>query len=594
MAIVVGIVDSDPERRRQFIRSTEACLGSYRDLTTHRWDQADLTLLAAAADSTPLDEAYGMNGFTWTIGDVYSAEKQPPASFLSTLVDTSGPPALHGQSGYYLACTVEASGRITLGTDILSLFPLYYWSDGTVLIFSTLPGLIHRHPNFRKRISAEGLAGILLQSYLANCQTIWEGIRRPEPGHALQWQPGGQARTVPANLLQPSEEYFGLEFGEARELIDATLHTSVVRCVRGSRQGMMLSGGMDSRMVAAHLHTISPGATTAFIFGDPGDNEARCATGVAKALGMPARRIPVRFDCFPELALAVVDEEHMSNTFHDFSWLSGTDALKAGCRELLNGFVGDAVMGGSQISYAFNPKRGVHDFDGLFANFNAWGFLPDEIALLVKALPMAEAARSCIEKMRAAFDALPGLPFQKATLWGLSYRCRHHVGPYCFRLSKHVWPVMPYMDRTLIETCLGMPIDYLERRRIHIDTLKNNYRHLAILPLDRGGLDTRPLIQTRFYKARRTLGKVRKKLFPDRSERRTYYRLFDINNPGWVAIRQLAAARRTSAHRLFDPEVLAKYIPAPEVKISCADGIRNSARLKTLIGLMILSEQLVE
>lgn len=594
MAIVVGIVDSDPERRRQFIRSTEADLGSYRDLTRYRWDHADLTLLAAAADTSPVDQACAMNGYTWIMGEVYSAENQAPATFLSTLVDKTGPLALHGQSGYYLACTVEVSGRVTIGTDILGLFPLYYWSDGTVLLFSTLPGMIHRHPNFRKRISAEGLAGILLQSYLANSQTIWEGIRRPEPGHALQWQPGSQARTVPANRLQPSEEYFGLEYGQALELVEATLRNAVLRCTRGSRQGMMLSGGMDSRLVAAHLHTISPGATTAFTFGDPGDNEARCATGVAKALGMPARRIPVRFDRFRELALTVTEEEHMSNTFHDFSWLSGADALKAGCRELLSGFVGDAVMGGSQIPYAYNHKRGVYDFDGLFANVNAWGFMPEEIALLVKNLPMAEAARSCIEKMRAAFDALPGLPFQKATLWGLYYRCRHHVGPYSWRLSKHVWPVMPYMDRTLIETCLGMPIVYLERRRIHIDILKNNFRHLATLPLDRGGLDTRPLIQTRSYKTMRALGKVRKKLFPDRTERRTYYRVFDINNPGWVAIRQEAFARRSSAHRLFDSAALAEYIPAPEVKISCADGIRNSARLKTLVGLMILSERLVE
>ncbi len=594
MAVVVGIVDSDPERRRQFIQATETHVASYGELTRHRWDHADLTLLAAAADSTPVEHAHGRNGFTWIMGDVYSAENRSPATFITTLIETSGSLALHGQSGYYLACTVEVSGRVTLGTDILGMFPLYYWSDGKVLLFSTLPGLIHRHPNFRKRISAEGLAGILVQSHMVNCQTIWEGIRRPEPGHALQWQAGTTVRTVPANPLQATEEHFGLEYGRARQLFNANLHSAVTRCARGSRQGMMLSGGMDSRLVAAHLHTLRPGATTAFVFGDSGDNEFRCARGVAKTLGMPTLRLPARFECFQELALAVVEEEHMSNTFHDFTWLSGREGLKAHCRELLNGFFGDAVMGGSQIRYAYDHRRGVYDFDGLFANNSVWGFAPEEISFLVKAMPLAEATASCVEKMRATFDALPGLPFQKATLWSLYHRCRYHVGPYIWRLSKYVWPVMPYLDRTMLETCLGMPLDYLGQRRIQVDTLKSDYRHLALLPLDCSSFDTRPLIETRTSRAKRMLSRWRRKLLPDRTERRTYHRVFDINNPGWRAIRQLASTRQASAYRLFNPEALRKYILSPEEKIICADAITNSARLKTLVGLMLLSEQLTE
>lgn len=594
MSIVLGIVDSDLERRQQTLRLAEGYMNSHFKMTQQKWSYEDLTVLAATNEPDSISQHRERASFTWTIGDVYNATDQSPAVHLSKLIETHGPLSIHGQSGFYLACSVDHSGQVTLGTDILGIFPVYYWSDGRVLLFSTVPRLIHFHPNFRKRISPEGLAGILLQSYIANCQTIWEGIRRPEPGHALQWQSGSLVRSMPANQLQPSEEFFDLEYGQARELLDTQFQRAVARCARGSRKGLMLSGGIDSRLVAANLHVISPATTQGFVFGDIDDNEVYCAQHVARSLDLPLHRLPVLFESFKEQATTMVEEEHMSNTFHDFSWLSGADRLRSHCSELIAGFFGDAVMGGSQIHYHYNHRRGVYDFDGMFATCNVYGFTPEEMALLVRDLPMFDAAQSCIDKMRSAYEAFSGLPFQKATLWSLYHRQRFHVGPFCWRLSKTVWPLMPYLDRSLLETCLAMPMNYLAQRQMQIDILKWKYRNLAVLPIDRNSYNTRPLIETRRYEAARIMRKWRRKLLVGRKEQRIYYRVFDINNPGWIAIRQTAAARLGTAQHIFNPNVLAKYLPSPTADISCADTINSSARLKTLAGLMILSEHLVE
>lgn len=594
MAVLVGVVDADPRRRARFVREAEPALEAYSGLSRQSWDHDDLTILAATAASTPVHRTVEEDWWTWVIGDVYADRGDDPSRLLSRRIGDSGPLETHGQGGYYLACTVEASGRVTLGTDILGLFPLYYWSSDDVLLFSTLPGLIHLHPSCEVRVSAEGLAGILLQSFVANGQTLWEGIRQPEPGQAVQWKPGGPARTPSANPLAPSEAYFGLEYQKAFELFDETLHDAVTRSTRRAPDALMLSGGMDSRLLAGHLHALRPGVTKAVVFGAPRDNEVRCAEPVARALDMRVVRLSPRLEDYPAVALAQLGEEHLSNTFHDLAWVTEGRSLELHCRELVNGFLGDPIMGGSLVPPAYNQRRGVYDFDALFANASAWGFTPPEIASLVRAFPMAEAVGSCLEKMRSAYEALPGLPFQKATLWGLYHRGRLHVGPYAWRLARHAWPVMPYVDRPMLEVGLGMPLDFLGQRRMQIDILRKRYGRLARLPVDRNLPDPSPLVEAWHHEARRFVRRGLNRLRAKRAERRTYYRLFDINNPGWRAVRRLADSRRASAHRLFDAETLNRYLPSAEESIVVADGITHSARLKTLLGLMILSDRLVE
>jgi asparagine synthase (glutamine-hydrolysing) len=594
LALVVGIVDADSERRGRFVRDAGARLDDHRRLARHRWDHGDLTLLAAVADSTPLHQSLERATWTWVLGDVYAEEGSDPARFLGRRVGESGPLETHGQGGYYLACTMEASGRVTLGTDTLGLFPLYFWSSAEVLLFSTLPGLVHLHPDCDKRVSEEGLAGILLQSYPANGQTVWEGVHRPEPGRAVQWRAGAPAQTPVANPLVPSEAHFGLDYGPARRLFDATLHDAVSRSTRRFPEGMLLSGGMDSRLLAGHLDALRPGATAAVIFGEPGENEVRCAGSVAEVLDMPVVHFSSRFDRFGAVALAQLGEEHLSNTFHDFGWISDADRLVPHCRDLVNGFLGDPIMGGSLVPPAYNEQRGIYDFEALFARGSEWGFSPEEIDSLIKALPMTEAVTACTEQMRAAWDMVPGLPFQKATLWGLYHRGRYHVGAYAWRLARFVWPVMPYVDRAMLETGLGMPLNHLSQRQMQIDTLKSEYRRLAVLPVDRNARETPALVESLPRKAGRLMGRWLGRLSPKRRERRTYYRQFDINNPGWSAIRRLAVSRQASAHRLFHAEALARYVPSPEEPIVCADAITDSARLKTLLGLMMLSDRLME
>jgi hypothetical protein len=120
---------------------------------------------------------------------------------------------------------------------------------------------------------------------------------------------------------------------------------------------------------------------------------------------------------------------------------------------------------------------------------------------------------------------------------------------------------------------------------------------LAALPLDRNSKDTSPLIVSFYHKLITRLSKVsdfqyrkykvKQLLGIPEFERRYYYRVFDINNPGWLAVRREAEQFRPKAEEIFNPAVLRELLPPPDVPIHVHDGIVDASSRKTLLGLML-------
>ena len=72
-------------------------------------------------------------------------------------------------------------------------------------------------------------------------------------------------------------------------------------------------------------------------------------------------------------------------------------------------------------------------------------------------------------------------------------------------------------------------------------------------------------------------------------ERRRYVRLYDLNGPGWRAIRRDAEPYRRRLAGLFVPEVLNECLPPPDVTIALGDPIIDSTGPKLLLGLLLWS-----
>jgi asparagine synthase (glutamine-hydrolysing) len=199
--------------------------------------------------------------------------------------------------------------------------------------------------------------------------------------------------------------------------------------------------------------------------------------------------------------------------------------------------------------------------------------------------------------MRAVYESYSDIESQRAWCFNLYNRQRFHVASAAWSLSFSAWPVIISLDRRLLETAGGMPAATIAERRAETELVCKRFPALAALPLDRNSCDTRPLQPRLRYQVSRYVYNRLRSLYrfahPGKNvkcERRYYVRIYDFNNPGWLAIRRQAEPYREKLFHLFDKDVLDKLLPAPDVRISSADSIIDTSGLKTLLGLMLWSK----
>jgi asparagine synthase (glutamine-hydrolysing) len=131
-----------------------------------------------------------------------------------------------------------------------------------------------------------------------------------------------------------------------------------------------------------------------------------------------------------------------------------------------------------------------------------------------------------------------------------------------------------------------MPASTLAERRGQNAVLCRYFPQLAQLPLDRNSYDTTPLQPRLRYLIRQYVWQRFGRRSP-RKESRRYYRIYDINGPGWLAVRREAEQSRSLAYEWFDKKVLDTILPPPDVPIPNKDAIIDTSGLKSILGFML-------
>src|SRR5262249_31745901 len=95
------------------------------------------------------------------------------------------------------------------------------------------------------------------------------------------------AEEVAQYELPVSTRHYGQPFRTHVDLLDETIDRALARQIpAGSPTGLMLSGGLDSRILAGFLHRRRL-PVTALTHGLPGELDLLCARRVARTLGFP-------------------------------------------------------------------------------------------------------------------------------------------------------------------------------------------------------------------------------------------------------------------------------------------------------------------
>ncbi len=594
MANFAAVVDPDPARRERFVAAVAPRLHLLPGLVSGSCRTGDFHAVWAAAAGAPVGGVADREGAALLVGEAIapdSSARITPGGLREAWRADAEPSAWWTWDGYFAAVVFDRRCGVVAGADLLGLFPVYHWSDGEVLLIASSPEPFQVHPAFHRVFDPAALVGVMLTNGLSGGRALWGGVRRLQPAHFLRFRRGAApAEHADAELTAGLERRADptLSLPDQLDMIDAALTLAARRHAPAADPcGLFLSGGLDSRLVAGYLHRQGT-PLVALTLGDGRDIEMRCARRVARRLGIEHRTGAIAGDLWPAFAEALTSRwEHLANGGEVvFNW--GTRAFMTSFPpRVANGIPLDWLLGGS---YDFGVEPGRLTFDRGFAlRVNSRGFSPALLERLLRREVFAGLVENTLAEMRAECDALAEDPLRRFWRFFLRHRGRFCAGSAAWHLSFGSWPVMLSLDRRLYTTITSLPLATMADRKAEKALLCRAFPALARLPLDRNGYLTTPLLAGRVRRfVDRVPSFVRTRwLAPSlgpRFERRYYYRIFDLNNEGWTAVRRLAEPLRDGLKTLFVPEVLDEILPPPDRPVRYGgDLITEGSRLKQLL-----------
>jgi len=150
----------------------------------------------------------------------------------------------------------EVRKCMVIARDPVGKKPLYYGVVGDNVIVASDPGVISRDRAYRKAVDPAGLYSLLTMGAVKSPQTLFEGIRKLEPG---------RYRTVDRSfrLDDPSTPFFRFDIKKKTELkggadavdqLDRLLDQAVERrMISDVPFGIYLSAGIDSALILSYM-----------------------------------------------------------------------------------------------------------------------------------------------------------------------------------------------------------------------------------------------------------------------------------------------------------------------------------------------------
>lgn len=495
MANFLLLVDRDPQRRLYVMERARARVAPLDDLTIDHAEAGDCSVLWAANRSAPITQHVDPGGLTVCFGEPRGDDSDTPLTAADLARIWWNEHATATFDGYFAGVSWHPTRGLIAGTDILGTFPVYHWRCADTLLVASSIEMMHAHPQFTASIDFEGLAGILLTQGIVAGRTMLQGVRRLLPGRSLRYVPGGDVREPIAFALEPDDRYFDIPVRKQLDLLFDVPDAATNRPINPQlNHGMLLSGGMDSRMIAgcAHRHGVMANSLS---LGDVDDLEVQFARQVAAELRWPHRHTEVvSAQRLPVAVLRCMRYEMLAGGMDSPNgWEMRKDIESLGQRTL-SGLLLDASIGGSHIAWGYDELTGRISQGRFRDMLLRYGLPANDVRELLRQHDGGAMVDHVIAQLDATLRSYPGADGHKLMCFDLHHRQRLHVGAWLWQLSFAAWPVCPSLDRALVRTCLSIPPNVLMNRYAQEQILIRHLPNLAEIPLDRNSDNTAPLI----------------------------------------------------------------------------------------------------
>lgn len=408
------------------------------------------------------------------------------------LYEESGEGLLEGLNGQFaFALYDRRRGSLLLARDQFGICPLYYTVvDGLLLFASEIKALLE-HPRVPREVDLVGLDQAFSLPGPISPRTLFRGIHSLPPGHFLRAAGGDVAVHQYWDLDYPLESDADGD-GADRAALLAELGEHFERSVDLRLQadvpvGFFLSGGLDSSLIAATIHQLSPGTprhSFSITFSDERISERRYQRLMADRVGSIHHETHfAEEDVATRLERVVYHAEcPLKETYDTASMALSQSTRDEGIRVVLNGEGSDELFAG-YVGYRFDKRRADEaprqDLETLLGNEirqRLWGdpelrYEKDELAFReVKEALYSPRLVPSLDEFDCTF--FPVVDHQR-----LAGRHRVHKRSYLdfkLRLAGHliadhgdrmtmansVEGRYPFLDLELIDLCRRIPADF--------------------------------------------------------------------------------------------------------------------------------------
>jgi asparagine synthase (glutamine-hydrolysing) len=194
------------------------------------------------------------------------------------------------------------NGRIVIANDRHGLRHLYFTKNDGRYVFSSEVKAILKDETFKKEIDHEAVADFFAFGRILGHKTLFKEIKEVPPGSMMVWFQGKLSQRKYWNFK--FEENTNATFGHnfyVDNLVNLFRKAARKRTRGKCRLGIFLSGGLDSRTVAAAVKNETQ-KLSSFTYGIKGGDEASIAKKVANAIGAEHHFVELRRDFLAEYA----------------------------------------------------------------------------------------------------------------------------------------------------------------------------------------------------------------------------------------------------------------------------------------------------
>lgn len=420
-------------------------------------------------------------GRAWCFGELlsYGSDGDTATCLKKVLVDwEKGAVVYSSLNGrFILIFRNTQSGEWQIVTDRLGSMHVYVVKSGEkpLAVGSDLSTLARQFST--RQLDWEGIAALFSFGFFLDDRTHFADVRILLPHSIYRISPIGELLERRSywdwhHMVEPKRS-----FDETVEAYDGLLKQAMRRCTAGGLVALPLSGGLDSRSLAAVLPDSAE--TTAYSYGYSRDSvELAIASRIAQKRGLPFSSHVIRPYLFERLA-EITRALHGCQDVNAARQMSVNDWVRGRADAVLTGLWGDVWC--DQAGLADGLPAGTtltaHAFHKLQKTGREW-LLDNVVAPCIGPDRASQLLTDSMTAGLSEYSSITDLDFRmkayKTSSWGFRWSNASLRG---FEIG--ATPRAPYYDTDLVDFFCTVPTSILRDRRLQVEHLKRYAPDLA-------------------------------------------------------------------------------------------------------------------